>query len=241
MQVILIDDVFELGRRGEVVNVSPGFGRNYLIPRHLAIPATPGNLKTIEQQRVAMAKKEATYKEEAELLAGELARKHLLISRKAGDTGVLFGSVTSKDVGEVLESNGIHLDRRRILLSQPIKNIGTYKVPSRPHAEVDVELLVSVIPEADEPVTRMLERGEESDKILHDLEEKVREAEQLSGAGRGSGSSLSPSLEIENRRRSRKARDAQVEERIPEGENEASEAPATDVPASEMPAEAEEE
>lgn len=240
MQVILIDDVFELGRRGEVVKVSPGFGRNYLIPRQLAIPATPGNLKMIEQQRVTMAKKEAKYKEEAELLAEELGRKHLLISRKAGDTGVLFGSVTSKDVGDVLEANGIHLDRRRILLSQPIKNIGTYRIQSRPHAEVDVELLLSVIPEGDEPVTRLLERGEESDKILHDLEEKVREAEQLSGAGRGSGSPLSPSLEAEDRRRSRKPREARAEEVAAEAETEESKA-VTAEEAAVAPVEAEEE
>src|SRR5690606_12667510 len=203
---------------GEVVKVSPGFGRNYLIPRRLAIPATAGNLKMIEQQRVAMAKKEVKYKEEAELLAQELGRKHIVISRKAGDTGVLFGSVTSKDIGDVLEANGIHLDRRRILLSQPIKNIGTYRIPSRPHAEVDVELLLSVVPEGDEPVARLLERGEESDKILHDLEEKVRESEQLAGGGRGLGSSLSPSLEAESRRRRQRQRQVPAEQAVSEGE-----------------------
>ena len=112
MELILIDDVFSLGKRGEVVNVADGYGRNYLLPKKLAIPATPGNQKMIEQQRLAMAKKEAHFKEEAELLSQELNQLHLVVSRKTGDTGTLFGSVTSKDIAQLLVGEGIHLDRR---------------------------------------------------------------------------------------------------------------------------------
>lgn len=173
MQVILVDDVFELGKRGEVVKVSTGFGRNYLIPQKLAIPATAGNLKAIEQQRLAMARKETKDKEEAQLLAQQLSDKHLVISRKAGDTGVLFGSVTSKDLGDVLESNGFHFDRRKILLPQPIKSIGNFRVETRPHSEVKIDLLVSVLAEGDEPIARVLPRGEESDQIVRDLQAKL--------------------------------------------------------------------
>ncbi len=181
MEVILIDDVFELGRRGEVVKVAAGYGRNFLIPKHLAVPATPGNLKMVEQQRVALAKVEAKDRGEAEILAAELGQLHIVVSRKAGDTGVLFGSVTSKDIADILAASGINLDRRKILLHQPIKSIGNYTVEVRPHADVDVTLLVSVQPEAGEEVARTMPRGEASDRIVEELKAKVAEIERLAG------------------------------------------------------------
>ena len=181
MEVILIDDVFELGRRGEVVKVAAGYGRNYLIPKKLAVPATPGNLKTVEQQRVALAKREAKDRGEAEILAAELSQIHIVVSRKAGDTGVLFGSVTSKDLSDVLAANGVNLDRRKILLHQPIKSIGNYTVEVRPHSDVDASLLLSVFPEAGEQISKTLARGEESDKLVEELKAKVEEIERLAG------------------------------------------------------------
>lgn len=181
MQIILIDDVFELGKRGEVVRVADGYGRNYLLPRKLAIAATPGNLKMVEQQRIAFAKKEAKLKGEAEILASELGQLHILISRKAGETGVLFGSVTAKDVADLLEQNGIHLDRRKVILPQPIKGIGNYKVVTHPHSEVEAELLVSVLSEGDQPLARVKKQDEETDRIVAELETKLKEIEQLTG------------------------------------------------------------
>lgn len=181
MRLILTTDVYELGNRGEVVDVAPGYGRNFLIPRKLALLATPGNIKAMEQQKEILARQEAKHRDEAEMLARELTQTHILISRKAGDTGVLFGSVTSKDIGDVLESQGIHLDRRRILLPQPLKSIGTTKVEARPHNDVEATLLVSVIPEDDEPVAKTIPRGVESDKIIEDLEAKVQKIEQAAG------------------------------------------------------------
>ncbi len=178
MEVILIDDVYDLGRRGQVVKVAPGYGRNYLIPRKLAVPATPGNLKMVEQQRIALAKKEAKFVEEAQLLADQLRLVHVVVSRKAGETGVLFGSVTSKDVSEVLEQHGIHVDRRKILLDQPIKSIGNFTVEIRPHHEVETSILLSVVPEGEEPVSRLLQRGVESDKIVEDLNAKLAEMQK---------------------------------------------------------------
>jgi len=175
MEVILVDDVFELGRRGEVVKVANGYGRNYLIPKKLAVPATPGNLTMVEQQRVSQAKKEAKYVEEAEILAQELGQVYVLISRKSGDAGVLFGSVTSKDIGDVLEASGINLDRRKILLAHPVKSIGNLTVEVRPHREVSANLLISVLPEADESVAKTLKRGEESDQIVRELDAKISE------------------------------------------------------------------
>lgn len=178
MEVILIDDVYDLGRRGQVVKVAPGYGRNFLIPRKLAVPATPGNLKMVEQQRIAHAKKEARFVEEAQLLADQLRLVHVVISRKAGETGVLFGSVTAKDVAEVLEKHGINVDRRKILLDQPIKSVGNFTVEIRPHHEVEASILLSVVPEGDEPVARMLQRGVESDKIVEDVNAKLAELQK---------------------------------------------------------------
>jgi len=181
MQVILIDDVYELGRRGDVVKVSPGYGRNYLIPRHLAVPATAGNLKMVEQQRVSLAKREAKDRAAAEILSAELGQIHVVVSRKCGDTGVLFGSVTSKDLSDVLNENGITLDRRKILLNQPIKNIGNYTVEVRPHGDVEATILVSVMPDAGEEVARTMPRGVDSDKIVEDLNARVAEIERQAG------------------------------------------------------------
>ncbi len=181
MEVILIDDVFELGRRGDVVKVAAGYGRNFLIPKKLAVPATAGNLRMVEQQRVALAKREAKDRGEAEILAAELGQIHIVVSRKAGDTGVLFGSVTSKDLTDVLAANGITLDRRKILLHQPIKSIGNYTVEVRPHSDVDASLLLSVFPEAGEQISKTLARGEESDKLVEELKAKVEEIERLAG------------------------------------------------------------
>jgi len=182
MQVILTDDVFQLGKRGEVVKVADGYGRNYLIPRRLAIPVTSGNLKMIEQQRIAMAKKEAKFKEEAQLLAGELNQLHLIVSRKAGDTGALFGSVTSKDLGDLLATQGVHMDRRKILMEQPVKAIGNYSIEVRPHSEVQAIVTLSVLPEGDETIARAKKRDAESDRIVADLDAKVKEIALLTGA-----------------------------------------------------------
>ena len=179
MEVILIDDVFDLGRRGQVVRVAGGYGRNYLLPKRLAIPATTGNKKMIEQQRLAMTKREVRSREEAQVLADELNQLHLLISRKSGETGTLFGSVTSKDIASLLEKSGIGIDRRKILLHQPIKNVGDFKIQVRPHSEVAVELLLSVIVEGKGSVTEAKKRDEESQRIIEALEVKVEEVQQL--------------------------------------------------------------
>ncbi|MFQ5741211.1 MAG: 50S ribosomal protein L9, partial [Acidobacteriota bacterium] len=178
MDLILTEDVMHLGKHGQVVSVASGYGRNYLIPKGLAIPATALNLKMIEQQRVSRAKKEAKLKEEAAILTQELNQLHLLLSRKTGETGSLFGSVTSKDLADLLAAKGILLDRRKILLQQPIKQIGNFEVEVRPHSEVRAELLVSVAPEEDEEVARVLRKGEESAQILSEVEARLKEFEQ---------------------------------------------------------------
>jgi large subunit ribosomal protein L9 len=182
MEVILTEDVIDVGKRGEIVKVADGYGRNYLVPRRLAVLVTPGNLRMMEQKRLALAKKEAKFKEEAQVLANELNQLHVVVSRKAGDTGALFGSVTSKDIVDLLEGQGIHLDRRRFVLDQPIKAIGNFKVEVRPHAEVQATLDVSVLAEGDEPVARVKRKDGESDRIMAELEAKLREIAELAAA-----------------------------------------------------------
>ena len=179
MEIILINDVFELGRRGQIVRVADGYGRNYLIPKRLAIPATPGNRKIIEQQRLSIAKKETKHTEEAELLAQELGQTHILISRKSGDAGTLFGSVTSKDIVNLLKTSEIQIDRRKIMLQQPIKSIGNYRISVRLHSDVTAELLVSILLEGDQPVARIKKKDEESDRIVSELDARVQEVSQL--------------------------------------------------------------
>ncbi len=182
MELILIDDVFHLGRRGDLVRVASGYGRNYLLPKRLAVVATPGNLKMIEQQKLAQVKREAKNQEEAGILAEELNQLHLILSRKVGDTGALFGSVTTKDLSDLMHANGVEFDRRKILLEQPIKSIGNYDIELRPHPEVEAKILVSVVPEEAGPIERLRKRDEESDQIVAELEAKLAEVHQSQDA-----------------------------------------------------------
>jgi len=173
MQIILTDDVANLGQRGEVVTVANGYGRNYLIPKGLALPATDGNRRVVEERRVSLAKNDTQFKEAAEVVAADLAKHHVVISRKSGDTGVLFGSVTNKDIAEVMARGGYEVDRRKISLEHALKAIGNHHVEVALHSEVKVRLLVSVAPEGDEPVARILHKGQESDGIVEDIDARV--------------------------------------------------------------------
>ena len=177
MQLVLVDDVLHLGRRGDVVTVASGYGRNYLIPKGLAVAATSANLKMVQQQRAVLARKESRVKEDAEILAQELNRLHLVLSRKAGETGALFGSVTAKDLADLFAENGFSLDRRKIDLEHPLKSIGNFPVEVHPHPEVKLEFLVSVVLEEQEPVARILKQGtDESAGIVSGVESLLREA-----------------------------------------------------------------
>ncbi len=177
MQLVLIDDVLHVGRRGDVVTVASGYGRNYLIPKGLAVAATSANLKMVQQQRAVLARKETRVKEDAEILAQELNQLHLVLSRKAGETGALFGSVTAKDLADLLAENGFNLDRRKIDLEHPLKSIGNFPVEVHPHPEVKLEVLVSVVLEEEESVARILKRGtDESAGIVSGVESLLREA-----------------------------------------------------------------
>src|SRR5215470_18031905 len=128
MQIILQEDVDKLGHRGDVVTVKPGYARNYLLPRSLAIEATPGNMKALERIRTALAKKTATELEAARKQAELLNGVSLNFTRKTGENDQMFGSVTSADIAEGLEAQGFKVDKRQIQLTEPLKNIGEREV-----------------------------------------------------------------------------------------------------------------
>ena len=144
MELLLKEDVENLGARGELVKVRAGYGRNYLLPRGLAIQATPANLKQIEMQRKALLKREATERDAATQQADLLKGVVLEFARKVGDHGILYGSVTSMDIHEGLTSKGYEIDRRRIQLKDPIKETGEYEVPIKLHREVTGNIKVIV-------------------------------------------------------------------------------------------------
>lgn len=132
MKVILLEDVEGLGTKGDLVEVAPGYGRNYLVPKGLAEVATKGNIKALEQRRQALLRRAERERAEARAVAERLAAHVVKISARAGETGRLFGSVTSSDVADaVKEQLGIELDRRRIDLEEPIKAAGEYQIPVR--------------------------------------------------------------------------------------------------------------
>jgi|SRR5687767_7564 large subunit ribosomal protein L9 len=147
MEVILREDIEKLGHRGEVVKVAPGYARNFLLPKKLAVAATASNKKIVEQERDAYLRREAKAKNEAEDLGRMLAGVKITITQRAGEEGHLFGSVTAKDIADGLERQNYTIDRRKIQLEDPIKNTGDYKIPVRLHREVTAELNVSVVAE----------------------------------------------------------------------------------------------
>jgi large subunit ribosomal protein L9 len=146
-QVLLREDIDNLGARGEIVRVKAGYARNYLLPRKLAVEATTSNVKQIESERAALMKREAKERSTAEGQAAQLRAVTLKFERKVGEAGVLYGSVTSMDVAQALKENGYEVDRRKIVLREPIKRFGNYTVPVRLHREVTVEVPVSVLGE----------------------------------------------------------------------------------------------
>ena len=144
MEVILKEDVAKLGSRGDVVKVAEGYGRNYLIPKKLAIEATAANRAVIEQMKAAAVRRLAREKGDAEALAQQFAGVELSFTRKAGEHDHLFGSVTSSDIAHELERKGFNIDRRKIQLDEPLKALGEFNVPIKLHRDVTVPVKVKV-------------------------------------------------------------------------------------------------
>jgi large subunit ribosomal protein L9 len=145
MEVILRNAIDKLGHPGDVVNVSAGYARNFLLPRGMAYQATPGNLKRIEQERARLIAAEAERVAAAEVIAAKFADVSVTFAARVGEEGKLFGSVTAADIAHQLEAQGFKLERRQIELVEPIKALGVYRVAIRLHADVKPEIKVWVI------------------------------------------------------------------------------------------------
>lgn len=144
MEVILREDVNKLGIRGQLVTVASGYARNFLMPQRLAVRATEANKKIVEQERQAHLRKDAKLAGEAQELGKLMSSVTIAISQKAGENDHLFGSVTSKDIADALAVKGYTVDRRKVELAEPIKQLGEYKVSVRLHKDVTVEIPVIV-------------------------------------------------------------------------------------------------
>jgi len=147
VKVILREHVENLGDRGQIVSVAPGYARNYLLPKKLAFDATPGNLKQLEQERRVWAARDAKEVGEAETLAAAINKVELSTVKKAGESGTLYGSVTTAEIAEMLAGKGIEVDRKRIVLDEPIKALGSYQIKVKIHRKVKAQFALEVLGE----------------------------------------------------------------------------------------------
>jgi large subunit ribosomal protein L9 len=148
MEVILKEDVAKLGSRGDVIKVAEGYGRNYLLPRKLAIEASAGNKAIIEQMKAASVRRSAKEKTQAEELAKQFDGIALSFQRRSGEHDQLFGSVTSGDVADALEKKGLNVDRRKVQIHEPLKTLGEFMVPIKLHKDVTTHVKVVIEKEA---------------------------------------------------------------------------------------------
>ena len=147
MKVILKEDVKSIGSMGQVVDVSDGFARNYLVPRGLAVEANVKNIRSLEHEKKVIQEKARKVKNSVQDLADRLANMTVVIKTKAGEEGKLFGSVTTMDIAEQLKNQGIEIDKKKISLDEPIKRLGTYTVNLKLHSEITAQVNIQVIEE----------------------------------------------------------------------------------------------
>ena len=150
MDVILRDHIDNLGNRGDIVKVADGYARNYLLPRKLALRATPANMKIVERQRKIAEVKEAAERSDAEGIATRLSQAECVMARRVGEHDTLYGSVTAADIAEDLVAKGFDIDKRKIQLEEPIKTVGEFTVPVKLYRGVVAQLRVRVTPLADQ-------------------------------------------------------------------------------------------
>ncbi len=150
VELILRETIDNLGRRGEVVKVANGYARNYLLPQKLALLVTPSNERQIEREREAAELREAEETKSAQSLADRVAAVECVIARRVGDTDTLYGSVTSADIADSLNAQQISIDKRKIQLSEPLKELGEFTIPLKVHREITANIKVRIIKEATE-------------------------------------------------------------------------------------------
>lgn len=147
MKVILKEDVRSLGRMGDIVTVADGYARNFLIPKSIAVEADTKNVREFEHHRKAIATRAAKIRETMKSAAEQLSSKTVTIRAKAGEDEKLFGSVTNMDIAEALAAEGVDVDRKKIVMEEPIKRLGTYKVDVKFHSEINAQVTVNVVQE----------------------------------------------------------------------------------------------
>jgi len=145
MQVILVNDVEKLGRAGDIVKVAPGYARNYLLPKRIALEANPKNQKSIERQKEKILKRAAELRTDAEGIAARLSSALVVIAKQAGEEDKLYGSVTSAEIAEKLAAQGVDIDKRKIVLGEPIRRLGDHEVQVKLHADVEARITVQVV------------------------------------------------------------------------------------------------
>jgi len=147
VKIVLREDVDKLGDRGQVVNVADGYARNFLFPKALAFPATPGNMRQIELRKKVWVVREAKETEDASKLAARIGEIKLVIAKKVGENEALYGSVTTQEIAELLKASGVEVDRRKIQLNEPIRSLGTFEVSVKIHRQVVAGVSLQVVPE----------------------------------------------------------------------------------------------
>ena len=147
MKVVLKDDIKNVGKMGQIVDVADGYARNYLVPRGLAVEANTKNLKAVEHEKKIIQEKAKKIKNSAQTMSDKISTMTLVIKAKAGDEGKLFGAVTSMDIAELLKNEGIEMDKKKIFLDEPIKRLGSYSVNIKIHTEISTHLTIQVIEE----------------------------------------------------------------------------------------------
>ncbi len=155
MRVILLERIPKLGQMGDIVEVKPGFARNYLIPQGKALRATEEAIQAFEKRRKQLEARNLERKQEAEQLAARIAGRHVTIIRQASDSGALYGSVNARDIAAAFAEDGLNLDRRQVLLTQPLKSLGVHRVTLQLHPEVEVEVTVNVARSPEEAETQL--------------------------------------------------------------------------------------
>jgi large subunit ribosomal protein L9 len=150
VKIVLREDIDNLGERGQVVNVAPGYARNFLFPKALAFEATAGNMRQIELRKKVWVVREAREADDAKKLAARIAEIKIVIAKKVGENEALYGSVTSQEIADLLKAKGVEVDRRKIQMHDPIRSLGTFAVPIKIHRQVSANVSVEVVPESAE-------------------------------------------------------------------------------------------
>ena len=181
MQIILLERIGRLGQMGDVVTVKDGFARNFLLPQGKALRATEANRKRFERDRAQLEARDLELKSEAQAVQGKLGGKSFIVIRQAGDTGQLYGSVSTRDIAAAVTEGGFSLERRQVMLDRPIKTLGLHEVRVQLHAEVEPRITVNVARSPDEAARQA--RGEDvSSKAMSEAEEEAEAAKVAAAA-----------------------------------------------------------